>query len=84
MLKNEKEIELDLSDPHEPNHLNSQLYNLTKEGWCDFVLKVPEDGSAYPNTCAPVAGVIDYYRGKDYGITCDWVDRPDSYIAIPA
>lgn len=29
MLEYEREIELDLSDPHEPNRLNSRLYELT-------------------------------------------------------
>ena len=80
MLEYEKKIELDLSDPHEPNHLNSRLYELTRDGWHDFVLRAPEEGSAYPNTCVPVAGVIDYYRSKGYEVTCDWADRPDSYI----
>ena len=80
MREYEKEIELDLSKLYEPNYLNSRLYKLARAGWHDFVLRAPEEGSAYPNTCAPVAGVIDYYRSKGYEVTCDWVDRPDSYI----
>lgn len=30
VLEYEKAIELNLSDPHEPNHLNSELYKLTR------------------------------------------------------
>lgn len=50
MLEYEKEIELDLSKPYEPNYLNSRLYELTRDGWHDFVLRALEEGSAYPNT----------------------------------
>lgn len=81
MLEYVKEIELDLSEPGAPKYLNSRLIKLTGEDWFDFVLRAPEEGSAYPNTCAPIAGVIDYYRSKGFEITCDWENRPDSYIA---
>lgn len=80
MLAYEKEIELDLSDSYAPNFLNKQLYRSTEDGWYDFILKAPEDGQAYPNTCVPIAGIIEYYRSKGYEITCDWVNSPYSYI----
>ena len=77
----EKEIEIDFSSTYAPGQLRRQLDEYVEQGWSDFVLKAQDGRGAYPNTCVPIAGIIDYYRTKGCGFTCDWSASSNSYIS---
>lgn len=57
--------------------LNDQILAGIRKGFTDFLVEV-KSGSAYSNICAPIAGVLDYYR--DRNINFDFKYDDDKYI----
>lgn len=47
------------------------VYQAQKAGYQDLIVEVRVNGMAYPDVCAPIAGVIEYYRiqGIDFDIS---------------
>lgn len=68
-------IEIDFSAPQPYKYLAGQLRSQNKRrGWESFALAPTEnDPSAFPNACAPIAGVIDHFRRQHkIDIECTW------------
>lgn len=72
-------ISVDFANPSSPIFLNSQLYKgYSERGWSEFTIENnSEAGTAWPNTCAPIAGVMEHYREKGCVINCSWEDNDD-------
>ena len=54
-------ISLQASRPSAVKHLNDTILSGKRKGYQTFSIAV-KDTPAYPNACAPIAGVLDYYR----------------------
>lgn len=75
-------IKIDFSASQPYKYLARQLHSRnTHQGWECFTLKATEnDPSAFPNTCVPMAGVIDHFRlQRKIDIACDW-EGSGSYL----
>lgn len=58
-------ITLDLGRKGAPQYFAEQIERGIKKGILRFKLRVPDGSSrAFPNTCAPIAGLVDHYREK--------------------
>lgn len=77
-----KHLDVNFSDRLAPNKLCREIREAFEwQGWSDFVLECDPSGAAYPNTCAPIAGIIEYYSTLGADFECDWVGAEGSYIA---
>ena len=75
-----RELEVDFSNISAPNKLNYEMRCLVEDrDWCDILLKCVNT-TAYPNTCTPIAGIIEHYREKGVDIKCDWTEDERTYL----
>lgn len=66
-------IELSLNNLGSARYLNRQIQKGIEQGKCIFEI-LPKESTTYSNICAPVAGVIDFYRNKGYSISFNDMD----------
>ncbi len=59
-----------LASPFVVSSLLVAIHQGIDRGFCDFVLDVSNVKGSFPNACAPIAGILDYYRqdGIDFDI----------------
>ena len=79
----EKHIDLDLSSPANLTIANKEIFNGIKAGYQDFAIRLSTNKSAYPNTCAPVAGLLQYYRDShnvDFEIDYGSASEDECYV----
>lgn len=59
-----------LASPFVVSSLLMVIHKGIKKGFSDFVLDVSNVKGVFPNTCAPIGGILDYYRrqGIDFDI----------------
>lgn len=62
--KYRKRIFLHWSSESSPQYCIGRLNELVEKGICDFEIVAPEKTKVYPNICAPLAGIFDWYSGK--------------------
>ena len=72
-------ISLQASRPSAVKYLNDTILAGKRKGYQTFSIAV-KDTPAYPNACAPIAGVLDYYRmdGSTFHIQ---FENPRGYVA---
>ena len=73
------EILLKCDRPARAKYLNDRILTGKKKGYSEFCILV-EDSTTYSNVCAPISGILEFYRG----LGCDFkikYENPRSYIA---
>lgn len=70
-------IELPLNRTGSAKYLNDQILYGQRQGESAFEI-IPKESVTYSNVCAPVAGVIDFYRNKGYSVSFD--DENCNYV----
>ena len=73
------EISLRMERTSGAKYLNDQILTGRNKGYSDFVLKV-KNSKTYSNVCAPIAGILDYYRSLGCDFEIEYED-PQSYVA---
>lgn len=71
-------ITLDVGRKAVVKTFNDQILAGMNKGFNDFLVKV-RSGRTYSNVCAPIAGVLDYYRDKDIRFEFEY-DNNNKYI----
>jgi hypothetical protein len=56
----------------------NHLYQGIKAGFLDFILDFRGTQTAYPNVCAPLASIIDFYTAENIEFDCRYAPR--SYL----
>jgi anti-sigma regulatory factor (Ser/Thr protein kinase)/anti-anti-sigma regulatory factor len=54
-----------------PGEFIRAIYHGQKDGYTDFRLDFKEVESVYPNTCVPLAGLLEYYRSTGLQFNCE-------------
>lgn len=72
-------IPLRMDRPAALKYLNDRILTGMRKGYSYFLIRV-EDTQTYSNICAPIAGVLDYYRSTDNFFEIIY-QNPSSYIA---
>lgn len=72
------EIWLSMNSPAAVKPLNDSILAGKRKGYSEFELHI-RDKKTYSNVCAPIAGVLDYYRnqGMDFSVI---YENKDSYV----
>lgn len=73
-------IYLYMDSPTAIKTLNDKIIFGIKKGFLDFTLIV-KNKKTYSNVCAPVAGVLDYYRKQNYEFDVVYENK-ESYVAL--
>lgn len=60
--------------PRDVSDFLRAVYEAHKRGYKDIIVVVNELGAVYPNSCVPIAAIIQYYR--DCGSNISIVDQP--------
>ncbi len=71
-------ITLDVDKNAVVKTFNDQILAGINKGFSDFWVKV-KSGRTYSNICAPIAGILDYYRDKDIRFEFEY-DNNNKYI----
>lgn len=73
------EIPLTMARTSGAKYLNDQILAGRNKGYSDFLLKI-KNSKTYSNVCAPIAGILDYYRNLGCDFEIQYEDA-QSYVA---